>query len=230
LYGPTLLDAFMPTELAGSLWLYHHAPPGSVLVLAADNFPTREVPDYYLTQVRAIPADPQNGRVWLSEANVPKVQAWMASLRSQDIYVVFSSNMATYANYFGAPYGYAELAHAARNRPGWSLIYHNAGTTIYHVHIGLGSASGPPIKIGVSVPRHRVLARYTVDAGDSLVGIAAAFGVRGGWSALYAANRHLIGAVPGLIRPGTVLMIPRSTAPVIPRSTASAEGSRATRA
>ena len=37
-------------------------------------------------------------------------------------------------------------------------------------------------------------ARYTVAAGDTLAGIAAMFAVRGGWPALYAANRRVIGS------------------------------------
>jgi LysM repeat protein len=54
--------------------------------------------------------------------------------------------------------------------------------------------------------------RYTVRAGDTLSGIAAAVGTRGGWPALYAANRRVIGANPNAIRPGTLLAIPRPTA------------------
>jgi LysM repeat protein len=49
---------------------------------------------------------------------------------------------------------------------------------------------------------------YVVQPGDTLSGIAAAIGVRGGWPALYAANRTAIGSDPGLIRPGTVLTLP----------------------
>jgi len=58
------------------------------------------------------------------------------------------------------------------------------------------------------LPGRMALARYTVAAGDTLSAIAAALGVRGGWPALYAANRRVIGPDPGLIRPGTVLVIP----------------------
>ena len=58
------------------------------------------------------------------------------------------------------------------------------------------------------LPGRMALARYPVAAGDTLAGIAAALGVRGGWPAVYAANRRVIGPDPGLIRPGTVLVIP----------------------
>ena len=57
-------------------------------------------------------------------------------------------------------------------------------------------------------------ARYVVQPGDTLSGIAARFGVRGGWPALYAASRPLIGPDPNVIRPGTVLVLPGQRAPV----------------
>jgi len=63
------------------------------------------------------------------------------------------------------------------------------------------------------LPGRKAPARYTVAAGDTLSVIAAALAVRGGWPALYAANRRVIGPDPGQIHPGTVLAIPRSAAP-----------------
>jgi LysM repeat protein len=61
-------------------------------------------------------------------------------------------------------------------------------------------------------------ARYRIVAGDTLAGIAAGLGVRGGWPALYAANRSLIGPDPEVIRPGTVLAVPGPAAPSPPAS------------
>jgi LysM repeat protein len=79
-------------------------------------------------------------------------------------------------------------------------------------------------------------ARYTVAAGDTLSGIAAALAVRGGWTALYAANRRAIGPDPNLIRPGIILTLPRpvaasrsassSTLPLYPASPPTPTGSR----
>jgi len=63
------------------------------------------------------------------------------------------------------------------------------------------------------LPGRVVPARYTVVAGDTLAGIAAALAVRGGWPALYAANRRVIGPDPNMIRPGTVLAVSRPAAP-----------------
>jgi LysM repeat protein len=58
------------------------------------------------------------------------------------------------------------------------------------------------------LPGQRVPVRYTVAAGNTLSQIAAALGVQGGWPALYAANRRVIGPYPNAIQPGTVLAIP----------------------
>jgi len=68
------------------------------------------------------------------------------------------------------------------------------------------------------LPGRMVPARYTVVSGDTLAGIAAALAVRGGWPALYAANRPRVGPYPNVIRPGTVLTVPRAApSPAAPR-------------
>ena len=48
---------------------------------------------------------------------------------------------------------------------------------------------------------------YTVRSGDTLSAIASRYGVAGGWSALYSANRSTIGSNPNLIRPGQRLTV-----------------------
>lgn len=48
---------------------------------------------------------------------------------------------------------------------------------------------------------------HTVQAGDTLGTIARRFAIRGGWQALYAANRSLIGPDPNRIVVGTMLRI-----------------------
>ena len=65
----------------------------------------------------------------------------------------------------------------------------------------LGAAAAPG-------PAARPAARYVVQPGDTLSGIAARLAVRGGWPALYAANRPRVGPDPDVIRPGTVLVLP----------------------
>jgi nucleoid-associated protein YgaU len=74
----------------------------------------------------------------------------------------------------------------------------------------------------LTLPGRAAPARYTVGAGDTLSGIAAAVGVPGGWPALYAANRRVIGPDPDAIRAGTVLAIPHPAPPAShPASSAS---------
>lgn len=62
------------------------------------------------------------------------------------------------------------------------------------------------------LPGQKSPVRYTVAAGDTLSGIAAEFGVRGGWRPLYAANRKAIGPDPNVIHAGTVLTVSRPAA------------------
>ena len=66
------------------------------------------------------------------------------------------------------------------------------------------------------LPGQMAHVRYTLAAGDTLSGIAAEFAVRGGWPALYAANRRAIGPDPNAVNPGTVLTVPGPAAPSPP--------------
>ncbi|WP_333768118.1 M23 family metallopeptidase [Streptomyces sp. IBSBF 2435] len=72
--------------------------------------------------------------------------------------------------------------------------------------------------------------QYTVVPGDTLAKIAAAHHVKGGWKPLYEANKKVIGANPGLIRPGLHLTLntaPVKAAPAPAAKTASAPAAKA---
>jgi LysM repeat protein len=99
------------------------------------------------------------------------------------------------------------IAAALGVRGGWPALY-AANQAVIGPDPGL-------IRVGtvLSVPAPWAPARYTVAPGDTLSAVAAALGVRGGWPALYAANRAAIGPDPGLIRAGTVLTVPPPAAP-----------------
>jgi LysM repeat protein len=92
-------------------------------------------------------------------------------------------------------------------RGGWPALYAANRSRI----------GGNPDIIAVGVVLHlpgpATPVRYTVAAGDTLSAIAARFGVRGGWPALYAANRPVIGPDPGAINAGTRLTIPVAGTP-----------------
>jgi LysM repeat protein len=94
------------------------------------------------------------------------------------------------------------IAGALDVRGGWQALYETNRTVI--------GADPDVIHPGtvLVLPGRATPARYTIQAGDSLSGIAAALGVRGSWQALYAANRKVIGPDPDVIHPGTVLVLP----------------------
>jgi LysM repeat protein len=94
------------------------------------------------------------------------------------------------------------IASALGTRGGWPALY-AANREVIGPDPGL-------IRPGtvLALPGGGAAARYTVGAGDTLSGIAAALGTPGGWPALYAANRRTIGSDPDAIRAGTVLAIP----------------------
>lgn len=54
---------------------------------------------------------------------------------------------------------------------------------------------------------------HVVRKGDTLVAIARRHRVRGGWEALYAANRGVVGARPGVLRIGMMLVLPPVASP-----------------
>jgi LysM repeat protein len=91
-------------------------------------------------------------------------------------------------------------------RGGWPALYH-ANRPRLGPDPGLLHAGTVLVLPGVPAP-----GRYTVAAGDTLAAIAAGLGVPGGWPALYAANRQVIGPSPDTIHPGTVLTVPRPAA------------------
>jgi hypothetical protein len=136
LYGPTAVYAFTPPELAASLWLYGHAPPGSLLILPADDFPGLEAANYAAYDFQIMPADPQNGASWLDEGNLGEVEQWIDSLGHPSAYVVFSKSMASYAGYFGYPKAYEQLAKAVGADSAWRVVYRNADVVIYRVALG----------------------------------------------------------------------------------------------
>ena len=104
------------------------------------------------------------------------------------------------------------IAAALDVRGGWQALYETNRTVI--------GADPDVIRPGtvLALPGRATPARYTVQAGDSLSEIAAALGVRGGWQALYAANRKAIGPDPDVIQPGTVLVLPERPATTPPSS------------
>jgi LysM repeat protein len=112
----------------------------------------------------------------------------------------------------------SSIATALTVRGGWQAIY-----AANRPRIGANPNVIHPGTVLV-LPGPQGPVRYTVTAGDTLSGIAARLAVPGGWQALYSANRRAIGPDPNLLRPGAILVTPRSPAstpgrvPPAPRS------------
>jgi len=83
----------------------------------------------------------------------------------------------------------------------WPTCGRKAGSTKSYRASSTPSRTATPKKVTAS-GRH-----YTVRAGDTLAGIAAARHVPGGWRTLYRLNRAQLGGDPHLIRPGQRLSL-----------------------
>jgi hypothetical protein len=141
LYGPVRVKAFTRAEVAASSWLYGHTPHGSLIVLPQDNFPYLETADYGAYRVQLMPADPQIGRAWMNEGDLPRVKTWIAGLGHQTAYIVVSRSMGASADYYGAPRGYAQLAKNIPTALGGSAIFRNDDVTIYRLNLGPSAAT-----------------------------------------------------------------------------------------
>ena len=110
-------------------------------------------------------------------------------------------------------------AHAAQaNTRGSSSEVSPGRTAVLPGSVGVSSRAGQVVVASINAAAAPAAARprvrYVVRAGDTLSGIAAAFGVRGGWPALYAANRQAIGPDPDVIHAGTIVVLPGRLMPV----------------
>lgn len=117
---------------------------------------------------------------------------------------------------------YGHVAFAAPN--GQALMASGYVTNPIHTHLGyvsrgayqtnsghrfLGSSPDHGGQFLVGVPHSYSTATiYTVVSGDTLTKIAAHFGVT--WSAIYAANKSVIGSDPNLLKIGEKLTIPKA--------------------
>ena len=157
------------------------------------------------------------------KGSVPPAQANIRTASSSSTQVTLASTLSVAA----APKTVARPAPRYVVRPGDTLSGIAARFAVRGGWPALYAANRPLIGPDPDVirpgtvlvlPGRMAPVRYTVAAGDTLAGIAARFAVRGGWPALYAANRRVIGPDPNVIRPGTVLTVRRPAAPAPPAS------------
>jgi hypothetical protein len=136
-YASLSVDGFTSQDLSASLWLYAHTPRGSLFVLAANDFPTVEVPDYLDWDSLIIPDYPlEPGMAWLTDADVPAVDKWIASFHFKNTYVIFTRRENAYAVYYDNPVGMGKIESDVAHAPGWTVVYRNSDATIYRVKVG----------------------------------------------------------------------------------------------
>jgi hypothetical protein len=131
LYGPVAVNAFTPAEVSASTWLFRHAPAGSAIVLAAEDFPALQTADYADYQVMPLPSDPLMGEPWLDAADEPTLEAWVVGLDAQPAYLVLSRSMTEYADYYGFPRHLDGLRANLASSPRWVAVHRNADVVIY---------------------------------------------------------------------------------------------------
>src|SRR5204862_7335117 len=155
------------------------------------------------------------------KGSVPPAQANIRTASSSSTQVTLASTLSVAA----APKTVARPVSRYAVRPGDTLSGIAARFAVRGGWPALYAATRPLIRPDPNVlhagtvlvlPGRAPPARYRVAAGDTLAGIAARLAVRGGWPALYAANRRVIGPDPNVIRPGIVLTVRRPAASAPP--------------
>lgn len=133
-------NVFPRTEVAASEYFYSHAPAGSVLALAGEDFPLRIGARYDL--MAGPPGSdhspdlledlPSFSRHTLGAGDIPATVRDLYSY-SRSAYLVFSTSQYKYASIFGTtPSGSLEsLQRAVASSPRFRLWYSNADTRIY---------------------------------------------------------------------------------------------------
>jgi nucleoid-associated protein YgaU len=94
-----------------------------------------------------------------------------------------------------------------RRRKGCQPQNSISSTRSYRSQGRVGHLEAEVAEIRAGAPVGTAPRTYTVQPGDTLSGIAAAFGLDG-WQRMYEANSGVIGGDPNRIYPGQVLVVP----------------------
>lgn len=140
--GQAMTTIFTRDDVAVARYLYSHAEPDAVIVLAANNFPTRMLPQYgEFYEYVLIGPDERLGPFELSEEGAAALDARFDD--AQVHYLVFSPSMYGYLAYYG--YMPAETLDALRTQiarsPLWVLEYQVGEAAIYRRDPGQSTSS-----------------------------------------------------------------------------------------
>jgi hypothetical protein len=138
LHGQLIVHQVSRTDIKAAEYFYANAEPGSALVLVAPNFPTKLSADYgsfnrgHVSVDIALVGDPQfTGN--LTGSRLIEVEQYIEAMRYSTNYLVVSSAMEAYTDYFGVePQGWeASLEQALRQSADWTVFYQDDGVTIF---------------------------------------------------------------------------------------------------
>jgi hypothetical protein len=158
-YGSEELYQVQPGALQASQYFYGHAPPGSVLILGAPQFPLLATANYN----RFISADPTPSLITdtallhhdLGPRSVPAVSALAASdADGHAVFLALTANQQSYDQVLGLlPKGsLARLGAALARAPQWRIVYRNSVASIYRY---LGGSSAQRVKVQAPAPGSR---------------------------------------------------------------------------
>jgi hypothetical protein len=127
-------------EVQATAYFYSHARPGSVLMLAGDNYPNDLAADYrtFAGEVGDsspnLLADPKLRGHVLGTADIPEVLSYVRTYSSRG-YLVFSKSQYTYAEFFhSVPAGSLQgLQRAVAGSRDFTLWFSNADARIYRI-------------------------------------------------------------------------------------------------
>jgi hypothetical protein len=137
-FGLTEVNQVRPTEVAASHYFNERASAGSVLVLAAPNFPERSTGtygDFVITSGAFDPQllhDPKLEHRMLGAADLPEIEAIVKSYAPHG-YLAITTGMKIYSHVFKLlPDGSLDsLDQALAASPRWSVFYRNQDAVIY---------------------------------------------------------------------------------------------------
>jgi hypothetical protein len=142
-FGTAQLTVMPPEEVRASEYLYEHGRPGSVVMLAAPDFPARLAPNYPKfvgpqteSEPNLLRTDQFRGRP-LGPDDVPAVRALMRDYAKRG-YLVFSRTQSKFTRLFGLtpPGALRDLERAIADSPEFELFHANPRTRIYELKPG----------------------------------------------------------------------------------------------
>jgi hypothetical protein len=139
LQGQIAVHQVPTADVKAAQYFYANAQPGSTLVLMARNFPTRLTGNYGdFNKGRTMDVALIDDPVFINRINgaeLPVIEEYIRHLGTRDNYLVVSTQMAEYTDYFGMlPEGStASLESALRTSTNWFPFYQGDGVAIYQL-------------------------------------------------------------------------------------------------